>query len=235
MKERKYINLKLSTAIFIIVLVLIVIIAIGLSFFIINFNNKKEENTNKVNNLNIEDKKENNIPIEEDNNNQANLIELPEDVKLGVYNNIIEDKALLQTMVLKKDFSVPEFQDEDIIKVLPNLDPLNYFIREDDIAKISIENAQRLAQAYFGRDIDTSKLEEKIEDDTIYVEIDTGYGIVEYEYVDLRTVDVDKYALDIKYIGDDRVTVYTLTIRNVNGYIVFDSLEDAFKKEIVEE
>ena len=56
--------------------------------------------------------------------------ELSETRKKELYDNIFENKALIQDMVNNKDFSVAEFTDDEILACLPNLDNSDIFTQK---------------------------------------------------------------------------------------------------------
>lgn len=156
--------------------------------------------------------------------------ELSETRKKELYDNIFENKALIQDMVNNKDFSVAEFTDDEILACLPNLDNSDIFtqnLEQGDgyYAVASTEGVQNLAETYFGKTIQSKSLEKYLKDGKVQISVPTGYGIVNYELVSLDTIGDNKYELVFKYIESDSEKQYTLTFSENDGQIVYLKLQ----------
>ena len=155
--------------------------------------------------------------------------ELSETRKKELYDNIFENKALIQDMVNNKDFSVAEFTDDEILACLLNLDNSDIFTQKYETggyyAVASIEDVQNLAETYFGRTIQSQNLEKYLKDGEVQVISPTGYGIVNYELVSLDTIGDNMYELVFKYIESDSEKQYTLTFSENDGQIVYFKLQ----------
>ena len=156
--------------------------------------------------------------------------ELSETRKKELYDNIFENKALIQDMVNNKDFSVAEFTDDEILACLPNLDNSDIFtqnLEQGDgyYAVASTEGVQNLAETYFGKTIQSKSLEKYLKDGKVQISMPTGYGIVNYELVSLDTIGDNMYELVFKYIESDSEKQYTLTFSENDGQIVYLKLQ----------
>lgn len=155
--------------------------------------------------------------------------ELSETRKKELYDNIFENKALIQDMVNNKDFSVAEFTDDEILACLLNLDNSDIFTQKYETggyyAVASTEGVQNLAETYFGKTIQSKSLEKYLKDGKVQISIPTGYGIVNYELVSLDTIGDNKYELVFKYIESDSEKQYTLTFSENDGQIVYLKLQ----------
>ena len=156
--------------------------------------------------------------------------ELSETRKKELYDNIFENKALIQDMVNNKDFSVAEFTDDEILACLPNLDNSDIFtqnLEQGDgyYAVASTEGVQNLAETYFGKTIQSQSLEKYLKDGKVQISVPTGYGIVNYELVSLETIGDNMYELVFKYIESDSEKQYTLTFSENDGQIVYLKLQ----------
>ena len=156
--------------------------------------------------------------------------ELSETRKKELYDNIFENKALIQDMVNNKDFSVAEFTDNEILACLPNLDNSDIFtqnLEQGDgyYAVESTEGVQNLAETYFGKTIQSKSLEKYLKDGKVQISMPTGYGIVNYELVSLDTIGDNMYELVFKYIESDSEKQYTLTFSENDGQIVYFKLQ----------
>ena len=156
--------------------------------------------------------------------------ELSETRKKELYDNIFENKALIQDMVNNKDFSVAEFTDDEILACLPNLDNSDIFtqnLEQGDgyYAVASTEGVQNLAETYFGKTIQSQSLEKYLKDGKVQISMPTGYGIVNYELVSLDTIGDNMYELVFKYIESDSEKQYTLTFSENDGQIVYLKLQ----------
>ena len=156
--------------------------------------------------------------------------ELSETRKKELYDNIFENKALIQDMVNNKDFSVAEFTDNEILACLPNLDNSDIFtqnLEQGDgyYAVASTEGVQNLAETYFGKTIQSKSLEKYLKDGKVQISMPTGYGIVNYELVSLDTIGDNMYELVFKYIESDSEKQYTLTFSENDGQIVYLKLQ----------
>lgn len=156
--------------------------------------------------------------------------ELSETRKKELYDNIFENKALIQDMVNNKDFSVAEFTDDEILACLPNLDNSDIFTQKLEqgdgyYAVASTEGVQNLAETYFGKTIQSKSLEKYLKDGKVQISVPTGYGIVNYELVSLETIGDNMYELVFKYIESDSEKQYTLTFSENDGQIVYLKLQ----------
>lgn len=156
--------------------------------------------------------------------------ELSETRKKELYDNIFENKALIQDMVNNKDFSVAEFTDDEILACLPNLDNSDIFTQKLEqgdgyYAVASTEGVQNLAETYFGKTIQSKSLEKYLKDAKVQISVPTGYGIVNYELVSLDTIGDNMYELVFKYIESDSEKQYTLTFSENDGQIVYLKLQ----------
>ncbi len=156
--------------------------------------------------------------------------ELSETRKKELYDNIFENKALIQDMVNNKDFSVAEFTDDEILACLPNLDNSDIFTQKLEqgdgyYAVASTEGVQNLAETYFGKTIQSKSLEKYLKDAKVQISVPTGYGIVNYELVSLETIGDNMYELVFKYIESDSEKQYTLTFSENDGQIVYLKLQ----------
>ena len=156
--------------------------------------------------------------------------ELSETRKKELYDNIFENKALIQDMVNNKDFSVAEFTDDEILACLLNLDNSDIFtqnLEQGDgyYAVASTEGVQNLAETYFGKTIQSQSLEKYLKDGKVQISMPTGYGIVNYELVSLDTIGDNMYELVFKYIESDSEKQYTLTFSENDGQIVYLKLQ----------
>lgn len=156
--------------------------------------------------------------------------ELSETRKKELYDNIFENKALIQDMVNNKDFSVAEFTDDEILACLPNLDNSDIFTQKLEqgdgyYAVASTERVQNLAETYFGKTIQSKSLEKYLKDGKVQISVPTGYGIVNYELVSLETIGDNMYELVFKYIESDSEKQYTLTFSENDGQIVYLKLQ----------
>lgn len=156
--------------------------------------------------------------------------ELSETRKKELYDNIFENKALIQDMVNNKDFSVAEFTDDEILACLPNLDNSDIFTQKLEqgdgyYAVASTEGVQNLAETYFGKTIQSKSLEKYLKDGKVQISVPTGYGIVNYELVSLDTIGDNMYELVFKYIESDSEKQYTLTFSENDGQIVYLKLQ----------
>ncbi len=153
---------------------------------------------------------------------------LSEQQQKELFNKITAKKALLQEMVLDKDFKATHFTDDEILKLLPILDDSNYFTvsntNEGDFAKATIQDIQSLSQKYFGKNIDVNKTSGKVDQDTLSVEIASGYGIVKYELVSVSSKSNGEYSVKFNYI-EEKTATYILTVKYEKGNIVYVSLE----------
>ena len=117
---------------------------------------------------------------------------------------------------------------DEILKLLPLLDDSGYFTIENNydgnFAKANISDIQNLAQKYFEKNIDINKISEKIENNSISVEVESGYGIVNYELVSVSKKDDNEYSIKFKYI-DENTYIYTITVKDTDSNIVYISLE----------
>ena len=156
--------------------------------------------------------------------------ELSETRKKELYDNIFENKALIQDMVNNKDFSVAEFTGDEILACLPNLDNSDIFTQKLEqgdgyYAVASTEGVQNLAETYFGKTIQSKSLEKYLKDGKVQISVPTGYGIVNYELVSLETIGDNMYELVFKYIESDSEKQYTLTFSENDGQIVYLKLQ----------
>ena len=156
--------------------------------------------------------------------------ELSETRKKELYDNIFENKALIQDMVNNKDFSVAEFTDDEILACLPNLDNSDIFTQKLEqgdgyYAVASTEGVQNLAETYFGKTIQSKSLEKYLKDGKVQISVPTGYGIVNYELVSLEIIGDNMYELVFKYIESDSEKQYTLTFSENDGQIVYLKLQ----------
>lgn len=234
MEEKKTIKISLSTLFLIIAIIVIIVMGI----FCYSMYNKKievEEQMNifnsKVNNIETNSQEpSNNSNISATNNiNSSNQEDnLTEEEAQEIFEKVTENKAFIQEMVTIKDFSSSSFTDEEILKLLPLLDDSGYFTIENNydgnFAKANISDIQNLAQKYFEKNIDINKISEKIENNSISVEVESGYGIVNYELVSVSKKDDNEYSIKFKYI-DENTYIYTITVKDTDSNIVYISLE----------
>lgn len=234
MEEKKTIKISLSTLFLIIAIIVIIVMGI----FCYSMYNQKievEEQMNilnsKVNNIETDSQEpSNNSNISATNNiNSSNQEDnLTEEEAQEIFEKVTENKAFIQEMVTIKDFSSSSFTDEEILKLLPLLDDSGYFTIENNydgnFAKANISDIQNLAQKYFEKNIDINKISEKIENNSISVEVESGYGIVNYELVSVSKKDDNEYSIKFKYI-DENTYIYTITVKDTDSNIVYISLE----------
>ncbi len=227
------------------ILLAVAVIVIGvMSFFIYKLSTEKAEEKEKVANSNnqvanlegtVEDLQGkidaivNIINSNNTNDNGNTQTKLSSNQQEELFEKITKNKVVLQEMVLSKDFSKKEFSDNEILKILPVLDTDNNFIisntQEGDKAQITVENVQKLAQKFFGKNLDVNNLNGKSQDGMISVEISSGYGIVNYELVSIETKNDNNYCITFKYIEDNKQETYKLTISYENENIIYISLE----------
>lgn len=227
------------------ILLAIAVVVIGvMSFFIYKLSTEKAEEKEKVANSNNQvanlegtvgelqgkiDAIANIINSNNTNDNSNTQIMLSSKQQEELFEKITKNKVVLQEMVLSKDFSKKEFSDNEILKILPVLDTDNNFsilnTQEGDKAQITVENVQKLAQKFFGKNLDVNNLNGKSQDGMISVEVASGYGIVNYELVSIETKNDNNYCITFKYIEDNKEETYKLTIRYENGNITYISLE----------
>lgn len=234
MEEKKTIKISLSTLFLIIAIIVIIVMGI----FCYSMYNKKievEEQMNilnsKVNNIetNSQEPSNNSNIFATNNINSSNQEDnLTEEEAQEIFEKVTENKAFIQEMVTIKDFSSSSFTDEEILKLLPLLDDSGYFTIENNydgnFAKANISDIQNLAQKYFEKNIDINKISEKIENNSISVEVESGYGIVNYELVSVSKKDDNEYSIKFKYI-DENTYIYTITVKDTDSNIVYISLE----------
>ena len=247
MDKKDKIKIRFSTVVCIIIIAILIYIVAIITYRniqeqkIIDQINENLENKSKILDEQIEilqniisNKNSNSVQEEttqtsiESENTQSTT--LSEDRKIELYNNIFDNKAMIQDMVRNKDFSVAEFADDEILACLPNLDDSDIFtvtLTDDYYAVASPENVQKLAETYFGRSIQSQNLEKYLKDGNVQISIPTGYGIVNYELVSLDAIGDNMYSLRFKYIESEPSSErqYTLTFSENNGQIVYLKLE----------
>lgn len=235
MNENK--NIKISLSTFFLILAIIIIIIMG--YLIYKIDNEKNMAEKQVNELN--DKV---INLEETINNVYNTISgittndksntnsnknLSEKEEKELFNKITDNKEILQEMVCNKDFSVAEFKDEEILKLLPVLDDSRYFTRVDtsegDFAKASISDVQKIAKRYFGKEINDNVIKENLKNNEVTIEVASGYGIINYELLSVEAKGDNKYAIRFKYIAENENSTYILTITLNSDEIIYNTLE----------
>lgn len=241
MEEKKSIKVSLST-IFLIVAIIIIVI---MGYFIYDISNKRTIAEKEMQNLNnkIEDLQEiisnmsnklNNSTIDEDNESTSkqtsNLTEEQKNTLFDKIQNISMRKGIiLNAMIGDKDFSTKKFTDEDILNLLPVIDKNNEFFTLDEnssegfFVKGKISDVQKLSQKYFERTINVNELSNKIENDIIWIEADSGFGIETYQLESVSTNEDNTYTVKFKYVEED--TSYTLTVKYENDNIIFVSFE----------
>ena len=247
-KKKDKLTVRFSTAICIIVIFILIYAIVLMAYYNIqsqksndqiieNLDTKSkaleeqvERLQNIVENQNVDKQGETETTQPATETKETQSKELSETRKKELYDNVFENKALIQDMVNNKDFSVAEFTDHEILACLPNLDNSDIFtqsLEQGDgyYAVASTEGVQNLAETYFGRAIQSQSLEKYLKDGKVQISIPTGYGIVNYKLVSLDTIGDNMYELVFKYIESDSEKQYTLTFSENNGQIVYLKLE----------
>lgn len=247
-KKKDKVTVRLSTAICIIVIFILIYAIVLMAYcniqsqksndqVIENLETKSkalEEQVERlqdiVENQNVDTEEETETTQTPTETKETQSKELSETRKKELYDNIFENKALIQDMVNNKDFSVAEFTDNEILACLPNLDNSDIFtqnLEQGDgyYAVASTEGVQNLAETYFGKTIQSKSLEKYLKDGKVQISMPTGYGIVNYELVSLETIGDNMYELVFKYIESDSEKQYTLTFSENDGQIVYLKLQ----------
>ena len=134
-----------------------------------------------------------------------------------------------------KEFSKgKEFSDEAILHILPMLEGdtkvFNWDTGELGTATASIDGIESLANLYFAK---TIQIPEKYlkEKDIATVPVPTGFGIVKYEILSIKSLGNDEYVLEIEYIygvegeAEHEKIINVFTIKDDGGHIILKTLE----------
>ena len=235
MEEKKPTKVSLST--FFLLIAIIAMVVMGV--FIYKFNDDKNKANNEVADLknqvsNLQNKintlenqneaSRNNAAVDNTSvNNAANsvtnnvgeigkvIIEKITDAKANeIYNKAVISKPFLSLLIEKKDITNNNFSEEDILKLLIELDAVkennNVFSDVSDstgfYASAKLEDVQKLSQKYFGKTLDTNKLNIQ-NGDTVIFETPSGFGIIVDKLVAGYKMDNGDYFLTIEQTNND--------------------------------
>lgn len=233
MEEKK--TKKTGLLIFFLILAIIAIGVMG--YFIYKLNSDKENANSKIVELNskiseLQTTLDNSSTIAKNtttnNANQSvinsNTDEIGKEIKEKLadskgnelYKKAIFSKSFLSLLIENKDFKNYKFSDEEILKLLVEIDKEKdkggIFVDSSNsngfYVSAKIDDVQKLAQKYFDKKLDADKLKGK-DGDKVLVEVPSGFGIIVDKFVAAYKMDNGDYFLTFEQI--DKGTSGSLT------------------------
>ena len=227
MEEKKVIKISLKS--FIIIFLIIMICVGGFIVYIVNSGKDRAKDTNEVNtvkNINEENTLNNtnkNIAENESssNKNENNNVtttnidnaEIGKEIKERlsneegnkIYKKAIFSRQFLSILIENKDTLNSKFSDEEIVKLLVEID------ESKDKSKIfkdasnqsgfyveaSIDDVQKMSQKYFGKTINPDTFKGK-EENKIIMEVQSGFGILVDKFIAGYKMDNGDYFLTLE-------------------------------------
>ena len=129
--------------------------------------------------------------------------------------------------LMKRKKNIQEFNDSEIVELLPVLDVENIFESDRNIYKYaSKEDIQKLAQKYFGKEVNFNNINSKrieYRDGFYYVSTNTGYGIVKYELNYIKSIGKNQYDVSIKYldVNSSLIGNYILSVEYYDQVLIY--------------
>lgn len=217
---------KLGIAIFIVFIIFICIVTFGIYIFNKAAVYDESENTGKSDYLqsdikNITEEKAISSNTSNDvkdsdtiTNSSTNTTEIENEIKEKLddtkgnelYKKAIFSKKFLALLIEEKDFMEKTFSDKEIAKLLVEFDDEGIFKDASDsngfYVSAKIDDVQKLSKEYFGKELNTEKLDTR-NDDTIIVEIQSGFGIIEDKFIAGYKLDNGDYLLTLEQVNED--------------------------------
>lgn len=231
-EEKKVTKISLST--FFLILAIIAICVMGYFIYKLNddkenanskiteLNNKISSSQSTIDNLNTTEKNTTSITTNTNNKtnesviNDNNLIGTEIKEKLSdtkgndLYKKAIFSKPFLSLLIENKDSLKVEFSDEEIMKLLVEID------KEKDKSGLftdtsnsngfyvsaNIDDVQKLAQKYFGRTLNIDQLKGK-NGNQVVVEVPSGFGIIVDKFVAGYEMNNGDYFLTLEQIDEE--------------------------------
>lgn len=253
MEEKKSTKISLST--FFLIIAIIAICVMG--YFIYRLNDDKTKATEQVsklkgqisnlqstiNNLNTIEKNTTSITTNTTNNSTNQLsvntntdeigkeiIEELADTKGNeLYKKAIFSKPFLSLLIENKNYMNNQFSDEEILKLLVEIDEDkekgNIFADASNstgfYVSSKLDDVQKLSQKYFGKKLNTEKLNVQ-NGDKITVEVPSGFGIIEDKFVAGYKMDNGDYFLTLEQIDKESSGSLTYGL-----FILYDETSDS--------
>lgn len=220
---------KLGIAIFIVFIIFICIVTFGIyifnkaavldesetsekaDYYQTDVKNLAEEKTTSSNISNVVESSDDTNTT---TNNSTNNVELGKEIKEKLddtkgnelYKKAIFSKNFLALLIEEKDFMEKTFSDKEIAKLLVEFDDEGIFKDASDsngfYVSAKIDDVQKLSKEYFGKELNTEKLDTR-NDDTIIVEIPSGFGIIEDKFIAGYKLDNGDYLLTLEQVNED--------------------------------
>ena len=220
-------NTKISISTFLLILSIIVIIIMVVYIYVLN-NDKTEQIKNS-------EELQNQVNNQSTSNSSNSIKELSDVEKQELFNKVIKEQTtLIDDMVSIKDFSEKDFSDKEIILLLPDSSAGKIFSSyEDDqgfYSKASISDVEKSAKELFDKTINVTSAQNndsiRIIDDNVVVEVRSGVGVLNSEFISIDAVNANEYAIKFRFSSGSGITdTYILTVSYVDGNIIYKSFE----------